>query len=77
MEQRETKFVQDRPLALTITGVKCGGCVEVVKRVLAKVPGVSSVEVELDTGRAVIEGSAGHEDLVRAVQRAGYQAGLS
>jgi copper chaperone CopZ len=62
------------PVVLAITGMKCGGCVGAVKRVLTRVPGVSGVEIDLDAGRAMVAGTAHPRDLVAAVQGAGYGA---
>ena len=61
-------------VALAITGMTCGGCVGAVKRLLAKVPGVAEVDVDLDTGRAVVAGTAGVEALIAALQGTGYGA---
>ncbi|HEV8026858.1 MAG TPA: heavy metal-associated domain-containing protein [Stellaceae bacterium] len=59
-------------VALTITGMSCGGCVGAVKRLLSKVPGVS--DVDLGAGRALVAGTARAEDLVAALQGTGYAA---
>ena len=40
--------------ALTITGMTCGHCVAAVKKALAAVPGVDSVEVTLSPPRALV-----------------------
>lgn len=62
---------------LAITGMTCGGCVNAVKRRLSQVPGVSSAEVHLETGRAVVVGSAHPEELVKAVRAGGYGVQIS
>ena len=72
MAKRETAA----PLELAITGMTCDGCVGAVTRVLSRVPGVASVTVELASGRAAIVGGAGPQDLLRAVEAAGYGARL-
>jgi len=54
----------------------CDGCVGAVKRVLSRVPGVAGVEVALASGRAAVAGAANPQDLVRAVEAAGYGARL-
>ena len=41
-------------VALAITGMTCGHCVAAVKKALAAVPGVESVEVTLSPPRAVV-----------------------
>jgi copper chaperone CopZ len=47
-----------------------------VERVLARVPGVSSVTVDLARGRAVVEGTAEPARLVEAVTASGYGASV-
>jgi copper chaperone CopZ len=64
------------PLVLVITGMTCDGCVGAVRRVLSRVPGVASVEVTLAGGRAAVAGAANPQDLMRAVEAAGYGARL-
>ncbi len=62
-------------LTLRITGMTCGHCVEAVTRTLHEMPGVRSVRVDLDDGRARIEGEALEgEALARAVRELGYGA---
>lgn len=72
-------FVQAEPavLALSVTGITCGGCALVVERALSKVPGVERVSVDADLGLAVVVGSSAVHDLIRAVEAAGYGARLS
>jgi P-type Cu+ transporter len=64
------------PRVLAITGMTCNGCVGAVTRVLSRVPGVASVEVERASGRALVAGAADAQNLVRAVEAAGYGARL-
>lgn len=60
---------------LKIDGMNCMHCVKAVTQALGAVPGVVAVlEVDLPSGRARVEGSASLEDLITALQAAGYQA---
>lgn len=54
----------------------CNGCVRHVDKALRAVPGVTAVEVNLAEGSAKVvhEESARNDDLVAAVQSAGYEA---
>jgi copper chaperone len=77
----QIKMNRDQPGAseatsakLTISGMTCSGCANTVKRVLSRVPGVTSVEVDLDNGAAVVGGPANGPALVAAVIAAGYEA---
>ena len=62
---------------LAISDMTCDGCAKTVTRVLSHVPGVTSTTVDFASGHAMVMGSARPEDLVAAVQAAGYGAQLS
>ncbi len=59
---------------LHITGMTCGHCVAAVTAALKAVPGVESVQVNLERAEGVIRGSAGADQLVKAVEAEGYEA---
>lgn len=59
---------------IDITGMTCGHCAASVTKELSAVPGVHVLEVNPQTGKALIEGYAAEQDLVAAIDRAGYQA---
>jgi len=67
---------EDTPMIeLQIKGMSCRHCVKAVTDALSAVAGVSAVEsVELESGVAVVQGSAAVDDLVAAVKQAGYEA---
>jgi copper chaperone CopZ len=65
------------PVALSISGMTCAGCANTVTRVLSRVPGVATAEVDFASGRAVIMGEAQAGTLIAAVEAAGYGALLS
>ena len=52
----------------------CDGCVNAVRRVLSRVPGVTDVQVDLAAGRAEVAGAADTAQLLAAVRKAGYEA---
>jgi copper chaperone CopZ len=56
---------------LAVSGMTCSTCVRIVTNALSRVPGAGAVEVDLDTGRAVIVRTARPEALVAAVEKAG------
>ncbi len=63
---------------IAIKGMSCGGCVESVKKVLAKVPGLVVESVKI--GEAVVDVSKPQEDLGRiavGLQKAGYELVVS
>jgi len=57
---------------ITVTNVKCGGCVANIKNGLATVDGVESVEVELASGVVDVSGSASREALTTKLAELGY-----
>ncbi len=59
---------------LKVQGMTCGHCVMAVKKALGKVPGVTHVEVDLPAGKAVVQGGASVEAMIKAVAQAGYGA---
>ncbi len=61
-------------IRLEINGMTCNHCVAHTRKALEAVPGVESVEVTLEPGAAVVEGTADVEALVAAVKAAGYEA---
>ena len=58
---------------LTIQGMTCGHCKKAVEDALASVDGVTSVQVDLDTGHARVEGGE-LDRLIAAVADEGYTA---
>jgi len=61
--------------ALEVTGMSCGSCVAHVEEALREVEGVREVSVDLESGRATVEGDEIDADaLVEAVTAAGYGA---
>ncbi len=64
-------------IPLAIGGMTCATCAGRVERVLRRVPGVGSAEVNLATGKAMVEGVALRAStLIGAVIDAGYTADL-
>lgn len=58
---------------LRIEGMTCGHCKKAVETALASVEGVSGVEVDLDGGRAHVQGGS-IDRLIAAVRDEGYAA---
>ena len=56
----------------TVTGMTCGHCVASVTEEVSEVPGVTDVQVVLETGQLTVTGDASPEEVVAAVQEAGY-----
>ena len=59
---------------LIVDGMNCGHCVKSVTEALQSVSGVDSVDVSLEKGEAVVEGSADVAALVAAIEEAGFDA---
>ena len=56
----------------TVTGMTCGHCVSSVTEEVTAVPGVTDVQVDLESGRLTVEGSADAAAVQAAVEEAGY-----
>ena len=59
-----------------VTGMTCAACQAHVEKAVAKLEGVDSVTVSLLTNSMSVEGNAAPEEVIRAVEGAGYGAGL-
>ena len=55
----------------------CGGCEANVKKVLAEVASVDSVEVDLDAKTVTIEGAIDTAEIVKIITDAGYPTTLA
>ena len=60
-----------------ITGMSCAACQAHVEKAVSGVEGVTKCEVSLLTNSMKVEGSAGPEEIISAVEKAGYGASLS
>ena len=60
----------------TVTGMSCAACQARVEKAVSKVPGVSSCSVSLLTNSMGVEGTAPPQEVIRAVEKAGYGASL-
>ena len=58
----------------TVTGMSCAACSARVEKAVNKVPGVTSCSVSLLTNSMGVEGSASAQDIISAVEAAGYGA---
>ena len=59
---------------LNISGMTCGHCQTAVTKALKSVPGVENAQVDLQTGKAVVEGQVDPQALLDAVTEEGYGA---
>lgn len=59
-------------IVLAVSGMTCGGCASAVTRVLTRVPGVREARVDLASAHATVTGTAPVDDLIRAIETAGY-----
>ncbi|MDE6208738.1 MAG: heavy metal translocating P-type ATPase [Lachnospiraceae bacterium] len=58
----------------SVTGMSCAACSARVEKEVLKVEGVTSCSVSLLTNSMIVEGSAGNDDIIKAVIAAGYGA---
>ena len=57
-----------------VTGMSCAACSARVEKAVSHVPGVTSCSVSLLTNSIGVEGSASPQDIIKAVEEAGYGA---
>ena len=59
-----------------VTGMSCAACSARVEKAVGKVPGVTSCSVSLLTNSMGVEGSATDQEIIAAVEEAGYGASV-
>lgn len=59
---------------IKVSGMSCTHCKAAVEGALKEVAGVTDVQVDLDKGVAVVQGTASVEPLLKAIEEAGYSA---
>ncbi len=58
----------------TVTGMSCAACSARVEKAVSALPGVTSCAVSLLTNSMGVEGTAAPEEIIKAVEKAGYGA---
>ncbi len=61
---------------IIISGMTCQHCVRAASAALESVAGVDAVAIDLQSGRAMVDGQADAAALIAAVVAAGYDAEL-
>lgn len=59
---------------LTVEGMTCGHCEQTVEDALEDVAGVTDASADRETEQATVEGDADPDELVGAIEDAGYDA---
>lgn len=72
----KTTITSDMTTEYIITGMNCPHCQAAVAKSIGAVSGVEKVDVNLSTGRALVEGSHDSEEVLAAVRAAGFDASL-
>ncbi|MBQ6715337.1 MAG: heavy-metal-associated domain-containing protein, partial [Clostridia bacterium] len=57
-----------------VTGMSCAACSARVEKAVSKVPGVTACSVSLLTNSMGVSGTASAQDIIAAVEQAGYGA---
>lgn len=61
-------------MEIDVEGMSCEGCRDNVEDAISGVEGVDTVDVDLDGGRAEVEGSFDVDAVEEAIEEAGYKA---
>ena len=69
MAARETFTIK-----LSVSGMKCNGCIAKATAAVAKLPGYVAAEFDLKAGTAVVKGDVDPQAVVQALTAAGYPA---
>ena len=72
----KTNIHTDMTQEYIITGMNCPHCQNAVRKAIAAVDGVDTVEVDLHAGLATVDGSVDHAAVIEAVHAAGFEASL-
>ncbi|WP_045224079.1 heavy metal translocating P-type ATPase [Methyloterricola oryzae] len=72
----QTNESEDKPIRLSVLGMRCAGCVSAVEGALRAVPGVVSADVNFADHTALIHGAVDPNELRKSVQSAGYDAAV-
>lgn len=62
-------------MEITVKGMTCGHCAAAVTKALEGLPGVSQMQIDLNTGRVIFESAnpLPQEELARVIKAAGYE----
>ena len=69
-------LIDESTIALRVDGMSCGHCSSQVEKALVAVSGVATAEVDLESGRATVVGTASADALLAAVEATGKHATL-
>ena len=76
MAARETLEADLNAIELSVSGMKCNGCIAKATAVLVKLPGYVAAEFDLKAGTAVVRGCVDPQVAINALSSAGYPASL-
>jgi len=62
------------PTTIDVEGMSCAGCEQNVEDALGTVPGVTDATADNERGTATVHGDADPDDLITAIEDAGYEA---
>ena len=56
-----------------VPAIHCGHCKNAIEGEVSQVPGVSRVEVDIESKQVVVEGDAAEDAVLAAIAEAGYE----
>lgn len=63
-------------IELEVREMTCDGCERIVESALSDVAGVEASEADRSTNTTTVQGDADEEEVLRAIERAGYEASV-
>ena len=59
-------------LNIQVENLKCGGCVNTIKKAVLNSEGVKEVEIDLETGNVLVKGETNEQEIVKKLAQLGY-----
>lgn len=69
-----TAWAGERAVSLKVDGMSCAMCVPAARKALERVKGVKSAQVEGNQATVVVDEKVQDDDLVKAIEGAGFSA---
>jgi copper chaperone len=73
LQSDSVKRMTTRTLTVSVPGMTCGHCEAAVKQEVGQIPGVISVDVDLETKLVTVVGSTDRAAIAAAVDEAGFE----
>ncbi|WP_417506257.1 heavy metal translocating P-type ATPase [Marinomonas gallaica] len=73
-DHAQSNKIVDEGIQLSLSGITCAGCVNTIQKALDALPTVTHADVNFASRTAQVSGNASTDELIKAIQDAGYGA---